>query len=209
MNFKLLILITTYLIASGHFIFAQTKFSKIEIDKQFKDTLSFVKQWDYPNEVIKDDSTGEFSKMTDGPLTAADTAHLFFTAKCSTNVQGGYEIRYCFANKSMDNIRLTFSDGLPAYASEYYIYIKGDSFYFRPKTIYPARYPGEKISYQVIKQKLTLNKSSYAIGETVIGYVDAEFIETVSVPKKGSENHKFYLKGFIKTKLNRETKNGR
>ncbi len=68
--------------------------------------------------------------------------------------------------------------------------------------------PGQKISYQVTKQKLTLNKSNYKIGDTIIGYVDAEFIETVSVPKKGTKQHKFYLKGYVRTQLKRQTQYG-
>ena len=107
-----------------------------------------------PSCVYKDDSTGKFFTLGD----PVDTTHLFFTANCSTNVQGGYEIRYCFADRIKDNIVLTFSDGLPAYASEYYSYITADSFYFRPRTIYPLKSHGEKISYQVTKQQLTLKQ---------------------------------------------------
>jgi hypothetical protein len=185
------------LLASVQLSFGQTKYSRARIDEEFKDTFSFVDEWDYPAGVYKDESTGEFSTLGD-PL---DTTHLFFTANCVTNVQGGYQVRYCFANKNKDNIVLTISDGLPAYASKYYVYIKGDTFYFQPKTIYPVIYPGEKISYEVTKQKLTLNKSSYKAGDTIICFIDAEFIETVSLPKKGSQSHRYYLKGFIKTPL--------
>jgi hypothetical protein len=205
MKFKLFIIFISCLTTILQLTFAQAKLSKIKIDRQFKDTLSFINKWDYPTGVYKDDSSGEFSTLGD----SLDTTHLFFTANCSTNVQGGYEIRYCFADKNKGNLVLTFSDGLPAYASEYYIYIKSDSFYFRPKTIYPTVYPGEKISYHVTKQKLTLKDGSYKIGDTIIGYVDTEFIETVSVPKRGAKSHKYYLKGFIKTPLNERTKYGR
>ena len=96
-------------------------------------------------------------------------------------------------------------DGLPAYASEFYFYISGDSFYFKPTTIYPLYIAGQNISYQVTKQMLTLNKNNYKIGDTLIGYVNAEFIETVSVPKKGTQKHKFYLKGYIRTPLKQQT----
>lgn len=169
-----------------------------------RDTFSFAKQWDYSWEVFKDDSTGEFTRNGGQAITPADTAHLFYTANCLTNFQGGYNIRYCFADQGKDFITLTFSDGLPAYASEFYLYIKGDSFYFKPTTTYPIRTPGQKISYKVTKQNLRLNNNNYKIGDTIIGYVDAEFIETVSVPKKGTKENKFYLKGYIRTTLKRQ-----
>lgn len=174
-----------------------------------KDTFSFAKQWDYPWEVFKDESTGEFTRNDDQTLIPADTAHLFYTANCLTNVQGGYDIRYCFADQSKNTITLIFSDGLPAYASEFYFYIAGDSFYFKPKTTYPLYIPGQKISYKVTKQKLKLTRNNYKIGDKIIGYVDAEFIETISVPKKGTKQHKFYLRGYIRTPLKRQTQYSR
>jgi hypothetical protein len=165
------------------------------------DTFSFAKKWDYSWEVFKDDSTGTFTKNSDEPFLPSDTSHLYYTANCSTNVQGGYDIRYCYAEKHRNIVTLTFSDGLPAYASEFYIFIKADSFAFKPKTIYPLYVPGQSISYQVTKKKLTLNKSNYQVGDIILGYVDVEFIEIVSVPKKGIQKHKFYLKGFLRTSL--------
>ena len=201
MNIKPFIFFLVFLIAGGQNSLAQTKYAKLAIHTQMKDTFSFAKKWDYSWEVFKDDSTGAFTRNDDQPLTAADTAHLFYTANCLTNVQGGYGIRYCFAEQSKDIFTLTFSDGLPAYASEFYFYIKGDSFYFKPKTTYPLHIPGEKITYLVTKQKLRLKKNNYKIGDTIMGYVEADFIETVSVPKKGTRQHKFYLRGYIRTPL--------
>lgn len=205
MSINPFIITLTLLTIVGQNSNAQTKYSKVLVDRQIKATFSFAKQWDYSWEVFKDDSTGRFTKNDDQPLTAADTAHLFYTANCLTNVQGGYDIRYCFADHNKGIITLIFSDGLPAYASEFFLYIRGDSFYFKPKTIYPLYIPGQKISYKVTKQKLTLNKSNYKIGDIIIGYVDAEFIETVSVPKKGTKQHKFYLRGYVRTQLKRQT----
>lgn len=166
-----------------------------------KDTFSFAKKWDYSWEVFKDDSTGEFTKNSSEPLVPGDTAHLYYTANCLTNVQGAYDIRYCFAKQRKGILTLTFADGLPAYGSSFYLHISGDSFYFEPQITYPLRISGEKISYRVTKQKLTLNKPAYKIGETIMGYVDAEFIETVSVPNKGTKKHTFYLKGYFRTPL--------
>jgi hypothetical protein len=180
---------------------AQVKYSRVNVDPMLKDTFSFGQQWDYSWDIFKDDSTGEFIKASDQPLAAADTVHLFFTAKCSTNVQGGYEIRYCYADKDSSQIVLTFSDGLPAYASEYYIYIKGDSFNFKPKTVYPQFIRGEKTSYRTTKQKLVLNRNTYSEGDMIIGYVEIHFMEISSVPGRKTEQHPRYLKGFIKTPL--------
>jgi hypothetical protein len=201
MQLKPLILFSGFLILVGYHTYAQSKYSPIVIDKQIKDTFSFAKKWDYSWEVFKDERTGKFTKNNSEPLKRSDTAHLFFTANCSTNVQGGYNIRYCFAYKKNEIITLIFSDGLPAYASEFFIYIKGDSCSFKPKIIYPGYIPGQKISYEVTKQNLTLNKSAYKTGDIIIGYVDTEFTEIVSVPKEETKSHKYYLRGYVRTPL--------
>ncbi len=187
-------------IIAGKGLTAQSNYSRLSFDTQMRDTFSFANKWSYSWEIYKDDSTGEFIRNSSEPLLPSDTAHLYYTANCFTNLQGGYPIRYCFAKKNKGVIALPFSDGLPAYASEFYFYIIGDSFYFKPKTIYAVRTPGQRISYKVTKQKLILNNSKYKTGDTISGYVDAEFIETVSVPKK-STGHTFYLKGYIHTPL--------
>ena len=205
MNTKQFIISLVFLTVGTVNSFAQYKYSKFSVDRQMKDTFLFATQWDYSWDVFKDNSTGKFIRNDDQSLTPADTARLFYTANCLTNVQGGYHIRYCFADQSKGFITLTFSDGLPAYASKFYVYIKGDSFYFKPNTIYPLRIVGQKVSYQVVKQELTLNKSNYKIADKIIGYVDAEFIETISVPKKGTKKNRFYLKGYIRTPLKQLT----
>jgi hypothetical protein len=209
MTIKPFIFYLALLIAGGRQSFAQAKYSRLSVDRQMKDTFAFASQWDYSWEVIKDDSTGEFTRNDGQSLKPADTSHLFYTANCLTNVQGGYDIRYCVAEESKGIITLTFSDGLPAYASEFYFYIRGDSFYFKPKTTYPLYIPGQIISYQVPTQKLTLNKHNYKIGDTLIGYVDAEFIETVSVPGKGTKKHKYFIRGYVRTPLKRPARYGR
>ena len=174
-------------------------FSKFLVRSYHKDKFSFAKNWDYSWDIFKDDSTGQFSRNDGEPITPTDTAHLFYTANCLTNVQGGYQIRYCFADKTQEGFILTFSDGLSAFASQFYIYTKEDSFYFRPQTIYPV--PGQNISYQVTKQILTLNKWKYSIGDIIMGYVDMEFIESVSLSEKQTQNHTYYLRGYIRTAL--------
>lgn len=201
MHIKSLILSFVLLTLTGRSSFAQTRYTKFLVDKKIKDTFSFAQKWDYSWEIYKNERTGEFTKNSDEPLTPEDTAHLSFTADCSTNVQGGYAIRYCSAVQNKSIITLTFADGLPAYASSFYIYISGDHFYFKPKTSYPLRVSGRKISHQVTQQKLMLNNAHYTIGDTIMGYVDAEFIETISIPKKGSRQHTFYLRGYFRTLL--------
>lgn len=194
-------LFLSFLVFVVYMTSAQTKYSSVVINKQMKGSFSFEKKWDYSWEIFKDDKTGKFEKNNSKPLRRSDTAHLFFTANCSTNVQGGYNIRYCYANKRNKIIRLTISDGLPAYASEFYMYIKGDSCSFMPKIIYPGYITGQKISYEVTKQKLTLNRSTYKTGDIIIGYINTEFTEVVSVPKRGIETNKFYLRGYVRTPL--------
>ncbi len=83
---------------------AQTIFSRVSVERKMKDTFSFAKQWDYSWEVFKDDSTGEFKRHDGQSITPADKAHLFYTANCLTNVQGGYNIQYCFADQGKDFI---------------------------------------------------------------------------------------------------------
>jgi hypothetical protein len=189
--------------------FAQTKYSKITFDRNLRDTFSFVNRWDYPENIIKDESTGQLSRDDDKPIQSADTVHLYFTANCKTNVQGGFYVRYCFATKNEETIILKFSDEQGDFASEFYSYIKGDSFYFRPKTVYPMITHGEKISYRVTRQKLILNKNSYVNYDTIIGYIDCEFTETYSAPIRKFESHRLYLRGYIKTPINARTTSGR
>jgi hypothetical protein len=205
MKIKLLIFFITSLL--GQSAFGQTKLSLVQFDAEMKDTFSFAKQWDYDWDVFKENN-GKFSVADGRKIKAKDTTHLYFTAKCSTNVQRGYTIRYCYADKMSDTLRLTFSDGLPAYASTFYIYVVGDRFYFVPKTIYPAYVRGQKFSYEVTRQQLTLNKTSYNIGVSIIGFVDIEFIETFTAPNVDTSKRQYYLKGFIRTPLI-GTQNGR
>jgi hypothetical protein len=179
--------------------FAQKKYSKVTIDRNMKDTFSFIGQWDYPENIFKNESTGRLSRNDDKPIQRGDTTHLYFTANCKTNVQGGFDVRYCFASKTKGTIILKFADEQGDFASEFYAYIKGGSFYFRPETLYPMITRGEKISYRVTKQRLVLNKDSYVTGDRIIGYIDCEFIETYSAPIRKTESHKIYLSGYIKT----------
>ncbi len=170
--------------------------SRVDV-KQMTDTFGFAKQWDYPWYTLKDED-GKFSSALNDTIHPEDTAHLYHTANCETNVQGGYEIRYCFATRTSDVIMITFSDGLPAYAGTYSIYIRNDSFYFKPDIIYPK--PTRKISYHTDRQKLILNQHSYNLNDLIIGYADIEFSEIPASGKAPSEN-KIYLRGYFRVRL--------
>lgn len=197
------LLFTACLLIITNSLPAQPKRTKIIVDKQLKDTFSFTKQWAYYWEVTKDDN-GKFTKTDGAAITPADTAHLYFTANCTTNIQGGYAIRYCYAQKIGNTITLLFADGSPAYGSEFNCYIKQDSFYFKPAVNYPLYIPGEHISYGVTHQQLIINKLTYAIGDTLTGYINAEFTETASAPRHTTQKTKLYLRGYIKAPVTGE-----
>lgn len=198
---NLAILALAFVMAAEQKAIGQIKYTGVIIDKHMKDTFSFANNWDYSWEVFKDESTGVFTKNSSQPLLPADTAHLYYTANCFTNVQGGYHIRYCYAYRQKDKLVVKFTDGLPAYGSMFFLYIKGDSCYFQPRTIYPLYMEGQKITYQVKKTKLILNKSNCKVGDLLMGSVDIEFVESISLPKRGTKNNVYYLKGDFRTTL--------
>jgi hypothetical protein len=181
----------------------QKLISKYSISQFPSAKFSFTKLWDYPAFTIKDDS-GHFEIMEQRELIADDTAHLFYTAKCTTNVQGGYAIRYCYATKNKNKITLTFSDGMPAYASSFYVYIQDSTFACLVETVYPAFIQGEQRSILISKQKLVLNQSKFTQDDVMEGYIEIAFIETSIIPKKGVHKTPFYLKGFFKIKITKE-----
>jgi hypothetical protein len=181
--------------------FTQQRYSsKFLVDTKFKDTFSFAGKWHYPWHTLKWDD-GRFSSGLSDSISAADTMHMYYTANCRTNVQGGYQIKYCYASRDGSEMVLTFSDGLPAYASEFRVHIKNDSFYFQPEMVYPAAPQGEKITFRIDKEKLTLNKTGFEPGELVKGYAEFEFTEQTETPGKPLQARKYYLKGFFRTPL--------
>lgn len=209
MIIKWFYILLTLVIFSFQSTTGQTKYSRINIDHQMKDTFSFVKKWDYSWIVVKDENTGSFEKFDGQPIKPADTAHIFHTASCSTNVQGGYDIRYCFAEEKSDSITLIFSDGLPAYASVFYfcLNIAKREFYFKPETIYPKLITGQNISYLTTKQKLTLDKLNYQVNDTILGQVDVDFTEIISVPNQKESRKRFYFRGYFRTQITKGDNN--
>jgi hypothetical protein len=208
----LLTVCTTFLYGQEKFLVGannvKTKkiISKITIDNNFIDTFSFINQWDYPAYTIKNDR-GHFSIDEDREMTPQDTAHLYFTAKCKTNVQGGYDVRYSYAKIDKGELVLTFVDGAPAYNSEFYVHINDTNFWCDVETVYPLTYSNEKKSCTITKQALIIDRANYSLGDTIKGFIEIEFIETVTVPKKGTQKSKLFLKGYFKTPIIEAQKN--
>ncbi len=173
--------------------------SSVTIDKYFKDTLTFTAKWDYPWYIVDDDDGGNMENTLGGELTETDTAHLYHTANCRTNHQGRHNIRYCNAILIEDTISLLFPPELPAYASGLLVYIKDNFFWTEFSATYPA--PTGRLSWDITKQKLVLNKKSYSSGDLIKGYLEIEFIETSIDANRKTIRNKYYYKGYFKTPL--------
>ena len=196
------LLVLFYIAAIATTGFAQAKFNKVTVDKTLKDTFSFPKRWAYRWDVFKDRKTKKFTRATSGKVQPRDTAHLQYTANCVSDVQGGYEIRYCAAKKTKNLITLTFEDGLPAYANVYDVLIQNGIFCFKPNISYPSSDPkGMKTRYEVVKQELTLKQNAYKIGEKIVGCINIEFVEISTQPHKKTSKHAYYFRGYFKTML--------
>lgn len=196
-KYKLCLLLLCFCINRQASIAQSHTIRVIVFDKEPKDSLTFTNNWAYPWWVTKDND-GRFHKNTDGKITKKDTSHLHFTAHCKTNVQGGYEIRYCYCKRKADGINLGFSDGEPAFASEFNVCISDGKFTFTPKIIYPELISGLKTVYKTTKAKLVLYNKDYYTLKVVSGYIDAEFTETTT-SHSHSEKHQYYFRGFFKT----------
>jgi len=180
-------------------VFAQSLYhSPIAFEKEPKETFSFTRNWAYPWNVIKDNN-GKFSKADDGEIIAADTSHLYFTANCKTNVQGGYSIRYCSAIKKGENVNLNFFDGLPAYGSEFNVILSKNVFSFKPRIVYPELKTDDRMHYKVIREKLVIYQKNYPISKMISGYIDAEFTETALDAQNRRYLNKYYFRGYFKT----------
>ena len=172
---------------------------RVKVDRHFKDTLTFDKQWDY-RWYVSVEENGSIVNLIGGELKPEDTVRLYHTARCTTNHQGEHAVRYCYATLENDTLRLFFTEGLPAYVGMLAVLIKGD----RLRSDFYANYFGpimesEKIVRKTTKQKLILDKDRYEIGDTVKGYLDVEFTETQTVPNKKPSKVKNYFRGFFKT----------
>jgi hypothetical protein len=200
MKYNYVILITFLNISA----LAQDKnpFSKIVFDSLLIDSFTFHKNWDYPEGIYKDEVTGKFDSNYGDKITKKDTAHLFYTASCTTSVQGGYDLHYAYAYYTVDSFLLIrIEDGLPAYASHYDIIIKGDSFYCKPKTIYPMRVEGEKIYYKIIQQELKFKKAIRLQSKNNLAIFNIQFEEITKIPNKPKHINMHFLRGIIRTPI--------
>ncbi|WP_118976229.1 hypothetical protein [Taibaiella koreensis] len=152
-----------------------------------KDGFPFSKEWAYPWYISKDDN-GHFEHAMGEPIKADDTAHLYFTASCETNIQGVYNFRYCYASMDRDTLKLLFEDGLPAYASSFEVKVYKKNFEVIPHLVYPSQ---EKATPgKVLDQALTLSVNGYGAG----GYISYEF-------QIAGHEETYYLRGFFNTPM--------
>jgi hypothetical protein len=174
-------------------------YSPIVFQKAPKRVFQFLDSWAYAWDVIKHDN-GKFEKIDADSVTSADTVHLHYTANCKTNVQGGYNIHYCYALKGKKEISLVFADGMPAYASEFDVSIVGNTYSVKPKIIYPGPEPADKLVYSVTYSKLILFQKVPAASKSISGYIDMRFTEG-NPTARSSKQHQYYLRGYFKTTL--------
>lgn len=165
---------------------AQTVKSAVSSAKHLPiSSFYFQREWDYPWYVIKNDD-GSFENTTGEKIRAKDTVHLYFTANCSTNVQGIYKIRYCQAKRSNGKLELIFEDGMPAYASSFVVRIEKDSFMVKPVIVYPSL---QKTTIsKVISQSLAVQIKNHKI----TGQINYQFMIDGSADL-------YYIKGYFGT----------
>jgi len=188
--------------------FAQSRFAqKVVVQAVPADSLAFTSGWGYHWYMIKQGDV-TFENTNGTKLKAEDTAHLYFTSHCETNVQGGYAVQYCYASIKKGVIKLNFLDGMPTYSSQYNVFIKGDSFYCKAKTVYPISSVGEKIIDITKQQTLVLDKQKYEVGDTLKGYINFTFRETSRAPGRKTYNYTYYFKGFFCTLLGEKEVSG-
>src|ERR1700733_5407268 len=189
-----------FLLAPGDpFAARQPHYLPITVQKEPKGVFSFLKGWAYAWDVIKHDN-GKFEKTDADTVTASDTAHLYYTANCKTNVQGGYNIRYCYASKTKKGVSLVFADGEPAYANEFDISIVGSKYSIKPRIIYPEPVKEGKLVYVVTYSQLILFQKEPAASKPISGYIDMRFVES-NPTASSSKKHIYFLKGYFKTIL--------
>lgn len=198
MTLKLFALIICSTTGIHNAIAQSSVYSPVVINKIPVEKFLFIKKWAYKWDVIKDNN-GKFAKTTDSVLEPADTAHLYYTANCRTNVQGGYNLTYCEAIKNNGAVELKFTGGQPAYGNEYKVYVKNSKFYFDPDIVYMEIIEGATITYKTIKGKLVFNQKDYETAEMISGYVNVEFEEITSLPKRKQVIRRYYLRGYFKT----------
>lgn len=185
-------------------VFSQSKTSSsITIGKTPEAKFSFTKNWGYKWNILKHND-GKFENIYGKQIQPADTAHLYHTANCQTNVQGGYNLSYCNATKKDGTIELIFTGGQPAYGSEYKVSLKNNKIYFDPDIVYEEIIENATMAYKITKSKLIFNQKSYNTAQALSGYINIEFNEVASLPKRKPVIHQYHLRGYFKTPVKSE-----
>jgi len=185
-------------------VFAQSKTpSSVTIGKIPEARFSFTKNWGYKWNIIKHND-GKFENIDGKPILPGDTAHLYYTANCQTNVQGGYSLNYCNATKKEGIITLIFTGGQPAYGSEYKVSLKNNQIYLDPDIIYEDVIENASLTYKITKSKLIFNQKNYKTAKALSGYINIEFQEIASLPKRKPVILQYHLRGYFKTPVKSE-----
>ena len=110
----------------------------------------------------------------------------------TTNHQGEHTLNDCFVYTFNDTLHICFPAGLPAYWLGAKLQVAAGMF---NATVDGVPFiPNVKLTFQVKKQRLCLNKQSYAIGDTLQGYIELVFEER---DKAHNQSNEFYFKGCI------------
>jgi hypothetical protein len=173
--------------------------SSVTVDKNFKDTLTFTKKWDYPWYIVVSDDGSQMENTLGGVLTETDTIHLYHTANCWTNHQGRHRVRYCNGILNNGTIEILFQPELPAYSGKLNVSIKNGFFWSNFSATYPA--PAGQLSWIITKQKLVLDKNIYKPGDTIKGYLEVGFTEMNLDLNEKLFSKNYYYKGYFKTLL--------
>ena len=113
------------------------------------------------------------------------------TTQLTTNHQGEHTLTDCSVFIDSDTLYIRFFAPLPAYWLGAKIKLANGTFNVN---IDGAPFEPNTTTYQIKKQQLHLNKQSYAIGDTLQGYVDVIFEEE---DKANRSSNQFYVKGCI------------
>ncbi len=193
------IILTILLLAQGMLGFSQVSgFSKINIDRSFQDTLTFVKQWDYHPKVYKTDS-GLYYTSGEGLARQVDTGHLFYTADLHLNDYGS-EIHYAFASRSGDTLLLKFGQSDPIFLQRLQFRLSVVGQQFRVDSIeMPLRsYLRKIVVYRVLSQKLILPQLLLPTDSFVYGYVELTIQQILPISDDDIRTYNYFVKGYFK-----------
>lgn len=174
-----------------------------QVDPNMPDTFTFPLRWDYPWWTIRNDD-GSFENTAGNAISAQDTAHLYFTADCTSDHQGEHAVQYGYAKIEEDLLTLSFRGGEPAYFDRYFIYIKKNEFGAAMDVSYI--FPSEhiRIDIRTLSQELLLDRSEVKAGDTIKGKVDVSFLETHSEKKQIIYQDTIRFHGYFKIPVEKQ-----